>query len=104
MSITKPDPSFVHFYVVNVSRFSLSHEHEIVLYSGSGIPPGALFDPFGPPGVPGFEPDGIHGRCKSHLSPQFSGLKFHYQRPFPFIIFWSKANNHVKLILITFVH
>lgn len=29
---------------------------------GLGIPPGARFDPYGPPGVPGFEPDGIHGR------------------------------------------
>lgn len=25
---------------------------------GLGVPPGARFDPYGPPGVPGFEPDG----------------------------------------------
>ncbi|KAL2920660.1 putative proteasome inhibitor [Bienertia sinuspersici] len=25
---------------------------------GRGVPPGARFDPYGPPGVPGFEPDG----------------------------------------------
>lgn len=40
----------------------------LFLYSGSGVPPGARFDPYGPPGVPGFEPDRF-GRCKSYLSP-----------------------------------
>lgn len=34
-----------------------------------GIPPGARFDPYGPPNVPGFEPDGFDGRFPRGPNP-----------------------------------
>ncbi|GBG64748.1 hypothetical protein CBR_g46706 [Chara braunii] len=50
-----------------------------------GLPPGARFDPFGPPGVPGFEPNrfmgGGGGGRPSSVRPPHPDLE-HFQPPF----------------------
>lgn len=45
-----PLPSFVSCNLIIFGR-------EFLIYAlCRGVPPGARFDPYGPPGVPGFEP------------------------------------------------
>jgi hypothetical protein len=34
-----------------------------------GVPPGARFDPYGPPGIPGFEPNRFARYIKNFNSP-----------------------------------